>query len=162
MILQPRPSLVVVTVRPASSVWDELALATARPGRPEDEEDETDDEDETDTAEFEELRAEALAMPWPRFTRTPWRPGSGTVDRNSRPSARIWTKVQVPLGPPRRGAESAAAAVTAAAARATFVICGTAMARSSNAGRRSLHRSAAPSPLPQQRRDGRALAVELP
>ena len=84
-IVQPCWSRVVVTVRPDSSVWEETALAVDRP-RPEPE-DELEDDEETETAERDDPREEALARatPLPRVVLTDVPPGSGIVDRISRP-----------------------------------------------------------------------------
>jgi hypothetical protein len=110
-----------VTVRPASSVYEETALASDRP-RP-DEEDELEDEEETETDECEDPREEALAWakPLPRLTLADPLPGSGIVDRISRPSAVIRVMAQVPLTP--FGAPAAATAVAP-----SITICSKAMA----------------------------------
>ena len=105
-------SRVVVTLRPLSSTWEETVLAVAFP-RPDDE---LEEEEETDTAERDDPRDEALARatPLPRVLITEGPPGSGIVDRISRPSARMRIIAQVPLA---RGGEPAIA--TAAAPIAT-------------------------------------------
>ena len=109
-IVQPCWLRVVVTVRPASSVREETALAIDRP-RPEDE-DELEDDEETETEERDDPREEALAWatPFPRLVFTVAPPGSGTQEWISRPSARIRIMEQVPLALFEAPAATAAAA----------------------------------------------------
>lgn len=110
--MQPRPSRVVVTVRPASSVWDEEAVALARP--PSEEEDAL--EDETETDERDEPCAEAVArtLPFRRCVRIETDPGSEIIDRTSRPFGRMRVTAQV--APPPSAGPTAANADAATAA----------------------------------------------
>jgi hypothetical protein len=116
-MVQPCSSLVVVTVRPASSVWEETARAKLRP--PLDEEDALDDEL---TEARPELLAEALALALrPRRAETETAAPGGATERISRPSARIRVTTQLSLEaatfPFRAGAADAAVAATAMSVR---------------------------------------------
>ena len=157
--LQPRPSRLMVIVRPAWSVWEDTALAWPRPPPLEDE---ALDDDETLTAERLDARAEAreLAKPRPLWAEAwPLMPG-GIAAATSRASGRMRVTTQSPPRP---------AGFIADAGKARTVLTSTSVIGRSFAigtffhGQAGACLSSRPRrTLDQQRRLLRAVALEVP